>query len=197
MITNGTHTYTIFSYTPGEISWSAIGNESVVTGYNAGGLEESNIHSFGISNAGGGMLAGDVEGCMTQGNPTEVLMLPRDVEVQLSAMEEQKAIEDCQAAYQDDIDFLSQFSGGCDLHTVISSVEPCPCTLQQANRDCRFTRDQTISPEKMCFLQKLPLCCVVMTRADFVQQCCYDSYGYVSHFAYTHVSNVNVHFVKQ
>ena len=181
MIVSGIEAYTIFTYMCGDIQWSTIGTESAVVGYNAGGEYTYNVHGSSFSSIG------ELVSCTVSTNAqskreTSQSELTFQMSINFAIKVEHKKCNT--SIYADEVlvnsggcSCLDGFSclDGCNPNQTVPELEPCPCTLQQADKDCRFTRDKFISPNKMCFIQKIPHTCQeYYTRVAFVQQCCYN-----------------------
>ena len=173
VIVSGIEAYTIFTYMCGDIQWSTIGTESAVVGYNAKGGYTHNVHGSSLSSIGE-LVSCTVSAIVQSKRETA----PAELTLKMASNPALKlAFDDCKNAVDDDETLFS--IGGCipddcDPNQIISEVEPCPCTSQQAENDCRFTRDNLISLNKMCFIQKIPHFRQAIIRVEFVQQCCYN-----------------------
>ena len=65
-----------------------------------------------------------------------------------------------------------------DSNTFSDPVEPCPCTLNQARNDQRFTIDTLFRPNSICYNQTFAVSGTsALGPISYGQQCCYDNSG--------------------
>ena len=102
--------------------------------------------------------------------PANMLMeLPADPELRVK-------VENCLAAFDFDAEALLF---GTDPESLSGMLEPCPCTLAQAQFDYgRFTPQTVNPPDSRCYVSTNPIGVRLLVDViTLTQQCCYDSNG--------------------
>ena len=167
IVTNGLSTYSIFTYACGELEWSSLGiSNPAVVGYNLGNGHFYNHPLSGFSSIGETLSC--TVGTRRRGKrqdemQTTNLELPFPVSSTL-----RMNIERCrEAAARDETIFIV-----VSLESVVSKLEPCPCTLSQATNDVgRFLK---FSDNPLCYLSIPKELNLVLRTATLTQQCCYN-----------------------
>ena len=143
-------------------------------GYNAGGTYFENHHSSGFDTVGSDVSCvielrrskRQVDGMMPNIMQTTESMV---IGVTENLIEEAGA---CQDHFdRDRIPFP-------DLDVAFSAVEPCPCHLNQATNDERFTIDTLFRTDGTCYIQTFAVSgSSLFVPISYGQQCCYDNNG--------------------
>ena len=165
VITDGADSYALFTYNCEQMQWTGYWQHGVV-GYNAKGDYYDNHPASGFE------VVGTAVACANDlyGTPWNNLIfktsLPRDFEL--------NAKKECRDTFRLDSQRIQ-----APISEIERSLEPCPCTLWQAQRDwARFSLDWN---NYLCYVQVFPVQVEVKEgTAYFTQQCCYSPSGYVS-----------------
>ena len=173
IITDRVHTYSLFTYTCGELQWSAHGLEYAVVGYNCQGDYFSNNPASGYENIA------DVVSCSFQvtgkrrrrqtiidsiNDFTMTMEMPADSEMQ-------KLLNMCLDLINIDNNSITI----SDVPIIVDKLPVCPPSYYQVNVDLLFEKDST---RQGCFQSKVqhdPSESGIKVQRDyrFVQQCCY------------------------
>ncbi len=165
-MTDGAVTYVVYTYTCGEIEWSAIGDEAAVVGVNAQGLYFENHRASGLDTVGDAVSCTDAESSSHAKRQADVEHL-NQVPVGGPLAE---AIEQCNNLETfDEIEIP-------DTSELVAMAQPCPCSLNQARTDKRFV---PIADLPNCFMQALlnAVQTLFQPRLEYGQECCYDDSG--------------------
>lgn len=150
-------TYVFNSY---DMQWSAVGNgQPAVVGLNAGGNYFDN-HPLSGTHAVGCAVNG--QHCFAEDDgstQSTLLSLPTDPSIRA-------ALRPCTLRYQIDKRFVN-------LSSLTPLLEPCPCTLKQAESDCGRFKPQLIG-DSQCFVSIRE---IYANGVSASQQCCYSSSG--------------------
>ena len=169
VVTNNTRTFVIFTYTCGEIQWSALGrNRAAVVGYNARGDYYDNHPSSGFS------AIGNSVSCTFQLGRRQARQAPPssnnmfDVGTNTSVAQQRG---ECLTAINIDIVFLT----GGTPQNLVEMLDPCPYTLQQVREDFgRFVLQPGSFPSSVCYVSAMFISIQLVERFSLTQQCCYD-----------------------
>ena len=153
------------------MQWSAAGGSlAAVVGYNTGTQSFYNHPLSGFSSIGESISC-TVERRRqkkeSEIQASNVILQPQpDLDIQ------RKAIK-CRIKVQEDI---NRFSGHDQLISLISLLQPCPCTVNQARQDVgRFVK---FSEDPLCYIS-VPVYTSVNVPVTLTHQCCYENgYGY-------------------
>ena len=162
IITNGIHTYYIYTYTCGEINWSTIGGESAVVGHNAHKKKFSNHPSSGYSSIG---EAVSCTFATAEESPQMTVTSSGEVEVDPAT---EQAILEC-SLYEQTV--KNEITPAVLETEILPNVLVCPPTVKQADLDENFHGDPN---NANCRLQASPF---EYKQYSIVQQCCYDASG--------------------
>ena len=167
VITDGSKSYTVFTYKCGSLEWSGSFNNAVI-GYNMHGYFMN--HSLSAQNN-----AANISCLQNHTTPWSNLVY------QIGDREDdlQRAREDCMRRYIDDQNSFT------DIALRRSFRERCPCSLAQASSDTRFQVDLTRSSPSTnvsCYTQKYQsflfgsgqLCCYDLRYQLFNMNTCSD-----------------------
>ena len=178
LVTDGLSTYIIFTYICGEMQWSAVGqNGAAVVGYNTGSYSFYNHPLSGFSSIGESISC-TIENRRRQKRQNEnqlssvIMKPPVDPEtIEMIANCREKVVEDISR-------FMFRPNGPTSL---TSSLEPCPCTVNQARVD--IGRFMKFSDDPLCYVS-VPLSVnLIIDMIALTQQCCYDTRtGYVHYY---------------
>lgn len=150
IITNGTSSYVVYTYNCDLMGWSGF-NTYATIGYNLNGDYENHYVS--------GTSAANTIACLGSSmSKWNNLVYSIDMDG-VSEVQTQRAL--CIARVIEDYDIFG------DLDDIASALEPCPCSLDQAQVDTRFTElfsDNEIS----CYVQLVPF-------ETAAQGCCYST----------------------
>lgn len=156
--------YYLFTYTCGGIEWSSIGEEHAVVGYNA---QSDYVFNHPAS---GYISVGHAISCLDSRKKRQEEWRKSTISGMVESNENlMRASHLCMVAYDQDVDDISDEKLSDEI---ITEVEACPCTSQQASLDSRFQRQ---SSNGNCYTQIMPIRVPTPAREfTFVQQCCYD-----------------------
>lgn len=164
LISNGTETYTVFSYNCDLLEWTGYWSHASV-GYSVqtngipGNFDEFVNHPLSLRSSVRNVACQNVVHNVPWSN------LVYKVGGSASTIQELRA--QCIKAYQKDIELFS------DIDAVQDALLPCPCSVRQIWRDRRyrfFKYDYT--ERRWCYIQRFP------SRHQASQLCCY-SYEWV------------------
>lgn len=166
-MTNGLSTYAIFTYICGEMEWSSFGtNNPAVVGYNLG---SGYFYNHPLS---GFLSIGESISCMIgtrRRGKRQNEMQTTNLELSLPVSQALRVkFERCRrAAAFDNSNFIV-----ISFETLLSELEPCPCTLNQAKNDVgRFLK---FSDNPLCYLSIPKEFNLIVRTATLNQKCCYN-----------------------
>lgn len=169
VVTNNTRTIVIFTYTCGEMQWSAVGaNRPAVVGYNARGDYYSNHPSSGFAAVGNSVSCTFRLGRRQarQAPPPSVNNIMMDLGTNMSVAQQH---EECVTAINNDV-----FLTGDTPENLLEYLEPCPYTLQQVRDDFgRFVLQNESFPSSICYVSAKFISMQRVERFSLTQQCCY------------------------
>ena len=171
IITDGVYSSTLFTYTCGDLEWSATGNRPAVVGYNAGGTYFENHRSSGFDT-----VANDVS-CVVELRRSKrqtggMMQATGSMEIDIDEVLMQSTAA-CREKYNIDDTLIPNPDDSFD-----DPVMPCPCNLMQARIDQRFMMDTMFRPDSTCYLQDSEVAGTnVQGPISYTQQCCYANNG--------------------
>ena len=173
VVTNNTRTFVIYTYTCGEIQWSALGrNRAAVVGYNARGDYYSNHPSSGFSAIGNSVSCTFQLGRrQARQAPPPSMNLMMDLGTSNSVVEQRG---ECLNAINTDIAFLTGNTPQ-DLINMLD-LDTCPCNLRQVRNDFgRFILQPGDFPSSVCYVSATSISVpLLLDRISLTQQCCYN-----------------------
>ena len=176
IVTDGLSTYIIFTYICGEMQWSSLGtNNPAVVGYNAGDGYFYNHPLSGFSSIGESISC-TIES-RTRSKRQTVMQTTNSIDMPLPVSQTLKMnIERCRQAFDRDKPNFAVVK----LDAVVSQLEPCPCTLNQAKNDVGRFLKFSDNPLSQCYLSTPIDFSLIVRSATLTQQCCYNpTNGYV------------------
>ena len=162
VITDRENSYAMFTYNCEQMEWTGYWQHGVV-GYNAKGEHYDNHPASGLE------VVGTAVACANDlyGTPWNNVIFKTSIPPGITS----KRRGECQHIYWTDDQRIPS-----PVSEIGKSLEPCPCTLWQAQRDwARFSLDWN---NYLCFVQRFPVEVEVEEgTAYFTQQCCYSPRG--------------------
>ena len=172
IVTNNTRTFAIFTYTCGEIQWSALGrNRAAVVGYNARGDYYSNHPSSGFAAVGNSVSCTFQLGRrQARQAPPPSMSVMMDLGASSSVVQQR---EECLIAINFDMVFLT----GSTPQNLVNMLDPCPPDLQTVKLDFgRFILHPGNFPgSSICYVSATSISVsLLVSRIQLTQQCCYN-----------------------
>ena len=163
MITNVTHTYSVFTYLCGDMQWSAVGANKktvAVVGFNAKGEYFSNHPQSKTLNVADAISCTGLGRRQKRSTPRPGIPCRNDPGEDILVIA--NLITNC---------ITETNNIGYDPQELAGQLDPCPCTLNMAREDIgRFVEQPG---KEMCYVSGRKLSIDGMTTS-LTQQCCYD-----------------------
>lgn len=155
MITDGLHSYSLFTYNCNQLQWSGYWRHATI-GYNSGGKFYDNDPLTGLSQA-------KEIGCRNRPESDYNNII---YTLSVSGNLLQQLRKRCYDIYHEDITYHGDQNVISDISR---SLQPCPCSWLQARRDRRFSFQWQawVDDESLCYQQRFP------SSNKAAQLCCY------------------------
>lgn len=158
MVTDGEQSFSVFTYNCNMLQWSGLFEHAVI-GANVGSGIEDNFPAF-QNHRLSSLPQVTMVACANQDRGIQWADLIYKIG-DVSDDEAQRNRSECMAIYRRDIElFGNRFP----------PVQPCPCSISQAQRDRRFFFNRISIDSAQCFAQRFPL-----FRTGAAQECCYSA----------------------